>query len=525
MQQGEAALGVEFERALEGFARELGVRLRAADPLEESILLPRLFDARGDDLLRKDVDAVAWVVDDVEVAGVHGAQQSCGGDEFFARKRKEPPFGDEAHRMSRASHALQQRRDVCRYADLDHELDVADVDAELEGGGGDQGAQFAGLEAALGVEAMFFGEAAVVAGDLAFAEFDGKARCEALGELAGVDEDQRRAVLVDECLDALVDLVPGFVGADIAQRGVGELEAEVELAEVPGVDRRYGARLSESILFALVALFAALCRARFARRHTAEKLSHARDRLLRRAQADALDGLLGERFEAFERNSQMRAALIANHRVDLVDDDRAHRAEDRATALGRQQQVERLRRRHQDLRRALDHALPRALRCVAAAHQHLDLGQRRSTRTQLFERPQQVALHVVAERLERRDVDDARLLRQLVAFGEERVDGRQERRERLAAARRSRDQRVLATLDRGPAGRLRRGGAAETFGKPLSDQRGEAGETQGALRARLALGRLLDAQHEPSAVEHARILVAAGLLHQRFDAGCHLLVV
>ena len=63
-------------------------------------------------------------------------------------------------------------------------------------------------------------------------------------------------------------------------------------------------------------------------------------------------------------------------------------------------QVQRLRRGDQHVRRVLDHVAPLALRRVAGADGHVELGpdpaQRRA----------QVLLHVVGERLQRRDVDE-----------------------------------------------------------------------------------------------------------------------
>ena len=72
--------------------------------------------------------------------------------------------------MARTADALQERGDRARRADLADEIDVADVDAELERRGRDERAQFAALEALLGVEAKLLGEAAVMRGDRFLAE-------------------------------------------------------------------------------------------------------------------------------------------------------------------------------------------------------------------------------------------------------------------------------------------------------------------------------------------------------------------
>ena len=75
----------------------------------------------------------------------------------------------------------------------------------------------------------------------------------------------------------------------------------------------------------------------------------------------------------------------------------------------------------------------------------------------------QVALDVVRERLQGRDIDDLRLVRELAGepLTDQPVDGRQESGQRLTGARGCRDQDVATREDRGPGlglgGRGRRG--------------------------------------------------------------------
>ena len=85
----------------------------------------------------------------------------------------------------------------------------------------------------------------------------------------------------------------------------------------------------------------------------------------------------------------------------------------------------------------------------------------------------EVLVDVRAERLERRDVDDADFVgqRRAQAFLEQIVERGEERRERLAGAGRRRDQRVAAGPNRLPAVRLRRRRRAERFGEPACDDR------------------------------------------------------
>src|SRR3990172_2028647 len=63
--------------------------------------------------------------------------------ELVARRGKEAPLRQSASGVSRAPHALQTRGEAPRRADLADEVHRADVDPELEGGRGDEGAQVA----------------------------------------------------------------------------------------------------------------------------------------------------------------------------------------------------------------------------------------------------------------------------------------------------------------------------------------------------------------------------------------------
>ena len=103
--------------------------------------------------------------------------------------------------------------------------------------------------------------------------------------------------------------------------------------------------------------------------------------------------------------------------VDLVDDHGARRCQHRAAGVGAQEDVERLRRRDDDVRRRLAHAVALGGRGVARAHPgaDFDVGQalRLQGRADARERRFQVAVDVVRQRLQRRDVDDLRLVPEL----------------------------------------------------------------------------------------------------------------
>ena len=81
-----------------------------------------------------------------------------------------------------------------------------------------------------------FDEAAVVRGDDVVAEARAELVREPLGEPAGVDEHERGAVLADERGDAVEHVAHLLGRRDRLELALGELEREVEVALVAGVD-------------------------------------------------------------------------------------------------------------------------------------------------------------------------------------------------------------------------------------------------------------------------------------------------
>ena len=111
-----------------------------------------------------------------------------------------------------AADALQERVDRARRAQLAHQIDIADVDAQLERCGRDQQLQLAALEALLGIEAQLLREAAVMRGDVLFAEALREMPRGALGGAARVHEHERGAMFAAELGEPVVDLRPHFAG-------------------------------------------------------------------------------------------------------------------------------------------------------------------------------------------------------------------------------------------------------------------------------------------------------------------------
>ena len=228
------------EDFVERIAGEVAVVAGTADEGEEFVLVPFVGGATGDDLLGENVERTVGEDKGIEVRLADGADDGGALDEFVAGGGEEAAFGDSSTPVSCSAYSLQGDGDGAGRSDLADEIDVADVDAEFERGGGDEDAAFALLEAALGFETEMAREGTVVSRDLVFAHALGEVVGDAFDEASGVDEDQGRAMFESELLKALVDFVPHFIGSDGSEFTGGEFDGEVERASGGDEDGDWG---------------------------------------------------------------------------------------------------------------------------------------------------------------------------------------------------------------------------------------------------------------------------------------------
>ncbi len=159
----------------------------------EQVLLGAIAGRRlGHDLLREHIERRVVFDDGVEVAIEAGADERGALDEIVARDGEQPPLRRADDRVARPADALQERRDAVRRADLAHEVDVADVDAELERCRGNQCLEAARLEPMLRVEPCLLREASMVRRDRPFAEALRQLARQALRQPPRIHEYQRR---------------------------------------------------------------------------------------------------------------------------------------------------------------------------------------------------------------------------------------------------------------------------------------------------------------------------------------------
>ena len=156
-------------------------------------------------------------------------------------------LGRFAHGVAGPADALQAPAHRARRLDLDHEVDGAHVDAELEAAGGHEAAQLAPLQLVLDDDALLARQRPVVGADQLAAAFGHhafvlgqlvQAGGQALGQAPGVAEDDGGAVGEHELEDAGVDARPDAApGGTAGGRPAGRLLDD--LAEVAHVLDRH----------------------------------------------------------------------------------------------------------------------------------------------------------------------------------------------------------------------------------------------------------------------------------------------
>ena len=376
-----------------------------------------------------------------------------------------PPAG-LADLVPGAADALQGAGHAGRRLDLDHQVDRAHVDPELEAAGGDHGRQPPALEVVLDEGALLLGDGAVVGlGDDRLgavrlpglrhdlrrrrpAGLEGPAGArgrdlvepggQPLGQPPRVGEHDRGAVPLDEVDHALLDVRPD---AGAAGRVAAVLVVLVRRGHV--LDRHHHAEVPGLL---------ARRRDDLHRRRATEEAGHLLQGPDGGGEADALGGPLEERVEPLEAQRQVGAALAPGDGVHLVDDHRLDAAEGLARLAGEDQE-QRLGGGDQHVGRVGRQRAPLRGRGVTGPDTDPHLGQGATEAlggvTDPGQRRPQVALHVDRQRLERRDVEHPAALLLVVGPlpGQQAVDRPQERAEGLAGAGGRHHERVPAGPD------------------------------------------------------------------------------
>ena len=389
---GRVAPGKHVEDVLELRARELGERVGAPDEVVQLGDLDLLVDRDRDDLLCEHIERVARDLRLLDLAVSHRAGDDGRFEQVGAELREDPPLRDGSELVPGPADPLEPAGDGLRRLDLDHEVDGAHVDPELERRGGDEARDPTCLEVFFDHDALLAREAAVMrTGDLALGELVEPER-EPLGEPPVVDEEDRGAVRLDEreqlgihrrpdrgdrMLGAAVGdlafvqrrVVEAGAGAELAEVFDRDHDLEVELLACPGVDELDRPPPETNLPISSSGRWVAESPIRWI-------------------------GVVDETLQPLDRQREVRSALRARDSVHLVEDQRLDVPQRLACRRG-EHQVERLRRRDQDVGRLLHEQAAVLRRGVTRPHPD---AQRR---LEPGERPAEVALDVVVERFQR----------------------------------------------------------------------------------------------------------------------------
>ena len=239
---GAEAVGQHPHHLVEVLACQLRIRLCAPHQGEQRVLVPLARRHFRHDLLRQHVQRRGRHDQRVEFAAMHAVEQGCAFEQFVAGGRQQAALGHATNLVPSATHALQERGDAARRTELADQIDVADVDAQFQRGGGDQHLERTGLEPLFGIQPQFLRQRPVMRGDMLLAQQLAQMSSRAFGHAPGVDEHQRGRMLRHQFGDARVHQLPLRARHHRIQRHRRQFQRQVALARVADVDDRNGVR-------------------------------------------------------------------------------------------------------------------------------------------------------------------------------------------------------------------------------------------------------------------------------------------
>ena len=338
-------------------ASSVAERRRAPVQREQLVLAPFLQRDLGDDLLRQHVERLARQRDAVELAARDASSSAAQSHSSSRDSGKRRPFGVPPT-------AWPERPTRCRKAAIErvepswHTRSTSPMSMPSSSDAVATSARSSPrLSRCSASSRCSRDEAAVMRGDVLVAEALRQMARGALGETPRVDEDQRRAVLAHELGEPVVDLLPDLARHHGFERRRRQLDREIALAHMAGVDDR-----------AVGPARGASLRSPTRKRAMSSIGFCVADSPMRISSRPASAS------QPLERQREVRAALVRRERMDLVDDHRARGREHLAARLAGEQDVQRLGRGDDDVRRAPAHLGALGLRRVAGAHRAADVG-------------------------------------------------------------------------------------------------------------------------------------------------------
>ena len=170
--------------------------------------MPLVDRAHRDELLRKHIERVPRVARLLDQPVAHPLRDDRGLQQVAPELREDLAAAGLADLVSRAADPLQAARDRSGRLHLDHQVDGAHVDAELERRRGDDRPQASFLQRVLDLGPLFARERAVVRADQVLLGELVQPGGEAFGHAARVHEHDRRAMRADQLEQLRVDRRP-----------------------------------------------------------------------------------------------------------------------------------------------------------------------------------------------------------------------------------------------------------------------------------------------------------------------------
>ena len=143
---GEQVQGLEI-----GALGQIDEGCGAAHGRKQRVDLPVFQGHHRNDLLGEQIQRIAQVAGGFDLRAAHCLDRGRGCQEIAAIFGVNHTLGNRADMVARAADPLQPRGNRGRGLNLHHQIHRAHIDAELERGGGDDGAQAAGFEQILGL--------------------------------------------------------------------------------------------------------------------------------------------------------------------------------------------------------------------------------------------------------------------------------------------------------------------------------------------------------------------------------------
>ena len=365
------AIAEHVQHVVEIFALERRVRRRPPHEIEQFVFVPWLTRALRHDLLCQDVEWRDRRGELIKPARADTVDQRRALDQLVACRREEPPFWRLSQRVARTTDALEERRHAARRLQLAHEVHRSDIDTQLQRRRRHQRFHLARLEPSFERQPPVLRQAAVVRADVLLAQPLREVVRGSFRQPACVHEHEGCPVLADQLRQPVVDVAPLLAGADRLQVCRRHVDCHIQVALVSGVNDGAVALLRVPLREARhLALFRDVFACGDVDRLSSgshQELRRQLDRPHRRRQPDAGRPLPAGVVEPGQRQRQVATALIADQRVDLIHDHRLRAPDHLAASFRRQHQVERLRRRDQNVWRPPHDLAPLRLRRVARA--------------------------------------------------------------------------------------------------------------------------------------------------------------